>query len=338
MLASVLMRKAVAEKLATQVAEWGHQGLISDAVQQVLLARYSVDQTLGRVLLRWLGFIAVLLLISSILSFIGSLIGEAGIYLSLPLLGGFAYLLWTRGTAMSVDPAQRYATSGAVLVTFSLFVGFAALAVLIQILDIDYSRFTVPVMMLTVSAAAFYTAYRYGLRWPLLIGILLVFHAFGHMHRYGGGGSYFMGIADERISLAVALVALFFGLWHERVLERNENRLNGFGHLYIIFGLLYVNLSLWFLSIGWGGADPVFASLFAAAGIGQLVAGGRLHDGRFTGFAIVFLSINFYTLMFEGFWDEVSKGTFFLLAGGAALALGIVFEHRARKLKLEAGE
>ena len=330
------MRKAVAEKPATEVAEWGHEGLISDAVQDVLLARYSVDQTLGRVLLRWLGFIALLLLASSVFGFLGSLVGEAALYIALPLLGGFAYLLWIKGTAMAVDPAQRYATSGAVLVTFSLFVAIGPLALLFEIFDIEYGRATTPIMMLIISTLAFFTAYRHGLRWPLLIGILLVFHAFGHMHRYGGGGSYFMGIADERISLAVALVALFFGLWHERVLERNENRLGGFGHVYIIFGLLYVNLSLWFLSIPWH--DLIFPLVFAAAGIGQLVAGGRLHDGRFTGFGIVFLSINFYTRMFEGFWDELSKGTFFLVAGGAALALGTVFEQRARKLKAEAGE
>jgi hypothetical protein len=330
------MRKAVAEKIATQVAEWGHKGLISTEVLGVLVERYSVDQTLGRLLLRWLGFIAVLLLAGSVLGLIASLIGEAAIYVALPLLGGFAYLLWTKGTAMAVDPAQRYATSGAILVTFSFFVAIAALATLVEILDLGGSRATVPVLMLIVGASSFYTAYRYGLRWPLLIGVLLVFHALGHMHRYGGGGSYFMGIADERITLAAALVALFFGLWHERVLERTENRWTGFGHVYIVFGLLYANLSFWFLSLPRG--ELALVLTFAAAGIGQIVAGGRLHDGRFTGFGIVFLSINLYTRMFEGFWNEISKGTFFLLAGGIALAVGIVFEHRARKLRLEASE
>jgi uncharacterized membrane protein len=336
MLASVLMRKAVTEKLATDVAEWGHQGLISDDVQQVLLTRYSVDETLGRVLLRWLGFIALLLLASSVLGFISNLVGDGALYLAMPLLGGLAYELWRRGTAMAIDPAQRYATSGAVLVTLSLFVAIGPLALFIEIFDIEYGRTTTPIVMLIISALALFTAYRHGLRWPLLIGVLLVFHALGNMHRYGGGGSYYMGINDEQISLAVALAALCFGLWHERVLERNENRLTGFGHIYIVIGLLYANLSLWFLSIPWH--DLVFPLVFAAAGIGQLVAGGRLHDGRFTGFGIVFLSINFYTRMFEGFWDELSKGTFFLLSGAVALVLGIVFEQRARKMKAEAGE
>ena len=61
-------------------------------------------------------------------------------------------------------------------------------------------------------------------------------------------------------------------------------------------------------------------------------------DGRFTGFGIVFLAINFYTRMFESFWDELSSGMFFLLAGVAALALGMVFEHRARKLRQDVNQ
>ena len=202
------MRKAVAEKLSTQIAEWGHKGLISDSVQGVLLERYAADQTLGRVLLRWLGFLSVLLLASSMLGFVGLLVGGAAIYLAVPLLGCFAYMLWIKGTSMAVDPLQRYATSGAVLVTFSLFVGLGGLVTLVEILGLGDSRLTLPVLMLVVSAAGGFTACRYGLRWPLLIAVMMAFHGFGIMHRYGGSGSYFMVIQDERITLAVALVAL----------------------------------------------------------------------------------------------------------------------------------
>jgi hypothetical protein len=330
------MRKIVAEKIAGEVAEWSHKGLISAEIQSILMERYSINQAMGRVLLRWLGFIAVILLAAAVLGFIGTAIGEAGAYLASPLLGGIAYLLWRKGTEMAVDPAQQYATSGAVLVTFSLFVGFGAMVVLYELLGGGDSRIAVPIMMLFVSAASFFTAYRYGLRWPLLLGILMSFHALGHMHSYGGSGAYYLGIEDERITLAVAAVALFIGMWHELSLEHNENRLTGFGHVFIVFGLLYINMSLWFLSLPRGHFVAVL--LFAAAGVGQLVAGGRFHDGRFTGFGIVFLSINLYTRMFEGFWNELSKGTFFLLAGGVALAVGVVFENRARKLKTEVTE
>lgn len=327
------MRRAVAEKLANEVADWGHRGLIDSDLQALLSERYASDVTLGRILLRWLGFIAVMLLAASVLGFIGTVVGEAAAYLAPPLLGGAAFILWQKGTAMAVDPTQRYATSGAVLVTFSLFVGFAAIMIFYALADGGNNRYAVPVMMLVVSAAAFVTAYRYGLRWPLLIGILMAFHALGHMHSYGGRGSYFMGIADERITLVVAVISLLTGMWHERTVEIQEKRLTGFGHVFIVFGLLYANMSFWFLSLPRGKLLAVL--FFAGAGIAQLVAGARFHDGRFIGFGIVFLAINLYTRMFESFWNEMSKGTFLLLAGGIALVIGVFFERRARDLRAE---
>ena len=57
-----------------------------------------------------------------------------------------------------------------------------------------------------------------------------------------------------------------------------------------------------------------------------------------TGFGIVFLSINIYTRMFEQFWDDISKGAFFLIAGAMAMAVGVVFETRARNLRRESAE
>jgi hypothetical protein len=330
------MRKAVAEEIAGEVSEWGHKGLLGRDVIAVLMERYSVERTMRSVLLRWLGFIALALLASSALGFVGLMLGEVAAYLAPPLLAVFACVLWIKGTKMAIDPAQRFATSGAVLVTFSLCVGFAALAISYALLGGDDSRIAVAIMMLLTAAAAFFTAYRYGLRWPLLLGILMAFHALGHLHSYAGSGSYLMGIVDERIMLAAATTSLFIGLWHERRIEGDDHRLIGFGHVYIVFGLLYLNLSLWFLSTPQG--DLIAVLSFAAAAVAQLIAGARLHDGRFTGFGIVFLSINLYTRMFENFWDEESKGIFFLAAGGIALVVGALFEHRARKLRLEASE
>ncbi len=72
---------------------------------------------------------------------------------------------------------------------------------------------------------------------------------------------------------------------------------------------------------------------FKTAGVAQIVMGARLHDGRFTGFGIVFLSINIYTRLFENFWDDLSKGAFFLVAGTMAMAVGISLELRARNLR-----
>jgi len=326
------MRKVVADKIAEQVAEWGHQGLIDSDLQAVLNERYEADVTVGRVLLRWLGFLAVFLLASSVLGFIGMALGEAAAYLASPLLAGLAYVLWTQGTSMAVDPKQTYATSGAVLVTFSLMVGFGALVTTYFVFGGRESGNAIVVMMAITGAASFYTAYRYGLRWPLLIGILLAFHALGHAHFYGGRGNYFMGIADERVTFVVAVAAIVFGMWHEKTVEKNlDTATVGFGRIYINIGLLYANMSLWFLTIPRD--ELVAVMVFTAAGIAQLILGGRFHDGRFTCYGIVFLSINLYTRMFENFWDEVSKGTFLLASGSIAMIAGYLLEKRAQSIR-----
>lgn len=328
------MRKVVADKITDQIADWGHRGLIDGELLAVLQERYQSDVSVGRVLMRWLGFLAVFLLAASVLGFIGMAMGEAAAYLASPLLAAFAYILWTQGTRMATDPKQAYATSGAVLVTFSLMVGFGALVTTYFIVGGDENNGAFAVMLGLTAGAAFFTAYRYGLRWPLLLGVLLAFHALGFMHFYGGRGSYFLNIADERVTLIAAVAAVVLGMWHERTLEKNfDNAMIGFGRIYIIVGLLYANMSLWFMTIPHGKLVAVI--VFAAAGVAQLILGGRFHDSRFTGFGIVFLSINIYTRMFESFWDEASKGIFLFASGGVAIVAGYLFEKRARTLRIE---
>lgn len=330
------MRKIVAEKLSDQISDWGHRGIINNELLAVLQTRYSTDVTLGRILLRWLGFFAVYMLGMSVLGVISMALGEVTLYLAPFALAAIAYYVWAKGVKMATDTEQHYPTSGAVLVTVGLIAGFTVLILLYELLGGSGIEHLVPYMMLVVGAAAFFTAYSYGLRWPLILAVLLVFHGIGNMHSYGGHGSYFMGIQDERLTFLIALVSIVFGMWHERVPEKDINRREvGFGKVYIVFGLLYANMSLWFLSLPRGQLEEVL--VFSAACVMQIVLGGRFHDGRFIGFGIVFLSINIYTRMFENFWDDLSKGAFFLVSGGIALAVGIFLEQRAKKIKVGAG-
>ena len=330
------MRKVVAEKLIEQISEWGHRGLINNELLVVLKTRYSTDVTLGRILLRWLGFLAVFMLGMSILGIISMSLGEIALYLAPFVLAAIAYYMWIKGTKMATDPEQHYPTSGAVLVTVGLLAGFAALVMLYELFDGTGMHNVAPYLMLIIGAVAFLTAYRYGLRWPLILGVLLIFHGLGNMHSYGGHGSYFFGIQDERLTFVIALISITFGMWHEKALEKDLNRREVcFGQVYIVFGLFYANLCLWFLSLPRGELEAVL--VFSAACVAQIILGGRLHDGRFIGFGVVFLSINIYTRMFENFWDDLSKGAFFLISGAIALTVGIVLEQRAKKIEAKEG-
>ncbi|MGB7302680.1 MAG: hypothetical protein WBD13_00265 [Burkholderiaceae bacterium] len=328
------MRKAVAAKIVNEVANWGHAGHVDAGLLKTLQARYGSDITARQVLLRWLGFLALFWLGSSVFGLIGFLLGPLALYLAPFILGGLAFVSWKYGVKLATDPSQHFATSGAVLVTFSFLLMFGALATAYGASGADNWRFVIPVGMCLTAVGAIITAYRFSLRWPLLIAVLLIFHAVGNKHGYMGGGGYFLAIRDEWLMLAAASVAIVLGYFHERFYEtRADHRHIGFGHIYLIIGLLYANLSLWFLSIPGRELMPVL--LFAAAGVVQLVVGARLHDSRFTGFGIVFLAINLYTRMFEGFWDDLSKGIFFLVAGVIALVIGALFEARAKKLRAE---
>ena len=328
------MRKAVAEKLADQVSDWAQRGLIEEELHELLKRRYAVEVSMGRVLLRWLGMLAVFMLGMSVLGFIGMGLGKIAAFVAPFLVAAVAALAWRKGVEMVTDPSQRFPTSGAVLVTSGLLGLFASLVSLYGVFGGDAWRYVIPVLMIMTAAASGYTAYRYRLRWPLWLGLLLVFHGLGNMHRYGGSGSYYMGIDDERLTLIAGLVAIGIGLWHERRLERDlDDHYVGFGQAYVVLGLLYINLSAWFLSIPRGSFAGVL--FFTGLCIAQIVAGGRLFDHRFIGFGIVFLSINLYTRLFEHFWDDLSKGSFFLVGGLIALAAGLVFERRARRLTSE---
>ena len=331
------MRNIVAGKLGDQISDWQHRGLIDSELSALLKTRYSTDVTLGRIFLRWLGFLAVFMLGMSILGVVGMALGEVALYVAPFVIGALACLLWVKGVQMAADPEQHYPTSGAVLVTAGLLAGFASLLMLYELFAGAGIYKVVPYAMLITGGVALFTAYRYGLRWPLTLGVLLVFHGLGNMHSYGGHGSYYLGIQDERLTFIVASISIMFGMWHEKTLEKDLSRREvGFGQVYIVFGLIYANLSLWILSLPRHQLELVL--VFSAACVAQIVLGGKFHDGRFIGFGIVFLSINIYTRMFENFWDELSKGAFFLISGAIAVAVGIALERRAKMIGEEVGE
>lgn len=320
------MRSITRTLLTQEVTAWHQQGLIDRPLLDVLLPRYETRGRFLAALLKWLGLFAIFQLGLAVLAFI-AMASESALVAAV-LLAAIGAGLWYFGVRMATDPRRRHPFTGAVLVTASLAAAFGVFMLLqIALLGGDDAGRNAPLILLLTGVLAALTAYRYHLRWPLLLGLLLFFHGLGAWHAYGGHGTYFADIQDPKLMAVIALATMTLGVWHERRLETGPlRRCLGFGGLYLIFGLLYLNLSLWFLTLPRGLLGWVLA--FTAAGIGQIVAGARLRDARFTGFGIVFLAIDLYTRFFEHFWDRLSAGTFFLLGGALAMILGYAFERQ----------
>ncbi|MHA6575449.1 hypothetical protein [Pseudomonas yamanorum] len=179
------------------------------------------------------------------------------------------------------------------------------------------------------------TAYCYRLRWPLLLGLLYAFHGLGSWERYTGSGSYVFDIQDPRFMAAIAGLAALMGLWHQRAEQGPLRRFSGFGRLYVIFGLLYFNCSLWFLSLDNYNSSQswLWILVFTVGAISQLVLGARFKHPSFTGFGVVFLSVDVYTRFYEYTWDRLSVAAFFAVAGAVGVLLGWVFERVATRAK-----
>jgi hypothetical protein len=327
------MREAVRNYLNVKVTDWYQQGVIGEETRALLAARYDRKGGALGTLIKWLGFFAVYLLGSCVLSFIAAMAqSKAAAAVILFLAAGGS---WYAGVSLVRRFPVPYTFTGSLLITVALAALYGAL-----FLSLDASSLGAAVTLLYVVAlAAAGTAYYYRLRWPLVLALLLFFHAMGSGHAYLGHGSYGFQIVDEKTMAVVALASILVGLFHETKLEEEKfPEYEGFGHLYIIFGLVYLNCSLWFLSlrVSYFPAHGMTAVLvFTACAIAQIIAGARLKDGRLTGFGVVFLAIDIYTRFFEELWDKLSTGQFFLAAGVSAMAAGYLLERCGREASLE---
>jgi len=318
------------EKMSQEIADWQNVGLIDSDQTSLLHQRYDPQEFKSTLILKWLGLFSIFMLGISFLGFIGTIMASFSPLFStlcLMVMAGFIILY---GVKLASDKQQKYSFTGQSLLTAGLIGVYASLVSIYFVFDGDAYREVNPFFMLITSGVAFITAYKFHLRWPLLIALLMFFHGVGSMSQYWGNGSYFLSVQDPRSMSVIALLVIIWGVWHEQEMEVNKlRRCIGFGHLYIIFGLLYLNLSLWILSLDRG--ELVWIIIFSIVCIAQVISGARLKDSRFTGFGIVFLSIDLYTRFYEYFWDSLSKAMFFSLAGAAAMIFGYLCERQTNR-------
>ena len=135
-----------------------------------------------------------------------------------------------------------------------------------------------------------------------------------------GWGAYYLGMSYPLRFMFFGLFVLFAGIF---VFSKWSAR-RDFLQPTKITALLYLFVSLWFLSIFgdyggngsiWHRADRVelffWSVVFASAAIACIWYGIRYSDATTRGFGLTFLLINLYTKYFEYFWDHLHKSIFF---------------------------
>lgn len=322
------MKQTTQQRMLHEIADWQHRGLIDRTTQQHLSAPYQRPGQLLSTVLQWLGIGAVILVGMAILTGVSLLSDSVVVGALLFFIAGV--VLWWAGVRMARDPSGRMPVTGVAVLTIGLMLIGGSL--ILGGLDNQQGGLDLLPLALLVSAVlSIATAYRYRLRWPLLLGLLCAFHGLGSWEHYGGDGAYLFYIQDPRSMAVIAGLAAVLGLWHQHGEEKTLRNVSGFGRLYVIFGLLYFNCSLWFLSFDHYGSGWIM--LFTLGAITQLVIGARFKHPSFSGFGVVFLGIDLYTRFYEYAWDRMSVAAFFVAAGVVGLFLGWLFERAGQRAR-----
>jgi hypothetical protein len=156
-----------------------------------------------------------------------------------------------------------------------------------------------------------------------------------------GWGCYWLGMTYPVRFLAAGMGTLLLSWLHARIVR---GRWAVFSRVYAHFGLLVVNLALWFLSlfgyyesydVAWSdtpGERLLFSLLWAGVAGGSLFAGARFGVRLLRGYGLTFLIINLYTFYFQFVVAHTGEAWFLhlLLSGGSLLWLGLHFERKRR--------
>jgi len=152
---------------------------------------------------------------------------------------------------------------------------------------------------------------------------------FGTETGYASGwGAYYLGMNYPLrfVLFGIVLTSISF-------LFKHVHSLKDFSHSTYVFGLLYLFIALWILSIfgnysgsSWNSVKQIellhWGLLFAIAAIAAIAYGLKYDDYTSRSFGITFLFINLYTKYFEFFWNATHKAIFFMILAASFWFLG----------------
>ncbi len=198
-----------------------------------------------------------------------------------------------------------------------------------------------PRLIAVCSAAAAILAYALGSRLVLIHALVLAFTAFGGETGYvSGWGMYWMKMDYPTRFIAAGLLALLLGAIHARWVPGVRQ---GFARVYAHFGLLVINLALWFFSLfgfydgpAWHWAERSgerlgFSALWALVALASIFGGARFGLRMARGYGMTFFLINIYTFYFQFIVSESAELWFvhLLVVGGSMVGVGVGLERWA---------
>jgi len=197
-----------------------------------------------------------------------------------------------------------------------------------------------PELVALCAGACGVLAYALGSRLVLIHALINAYAAFGAQTAYDSGwGAYELRMDYPTRYVLAGLVAVGLAWAHARWLRGPRQ---GFSRAYLHFGLLVLNLALWFFALFgfYDGRDYTwddrtasrlaFSALWALVTASALFAGSKWNLRLARGYGLTFLIIDVYTFYFQ-FVVAPSGELWFihlLLTGGSLVALGIWLERR----------
>jgi len=188
----------------------------------------------------------------------------------------------------------------------------------------------------------FLLAYLLANRLVLWYACANLFFYFGAETGYvSGWGMYYLGMTYPVRFLAIGAATLVLAWLHGLVIR---GRWTAFSRVYAHFGLLVINLALWFLAlfgyyenmdVRWSdttGERLFFSLLWAAVAGASLLAGAKLGVRFLRGYGLTFLIINVYTFYCQFVVANTGAAWFLhlLLIGGSLIWLGFMLERTHR--------
>jgi len=292
--------------------------------------------------IRYIIILGGIILALGLISFFFNVLGRwffSSAILSVLSIGGF---LWGVRLTREDDQSSRI-FGGTIIFLSAILLGLDVLSVNNMFGKAIHSTTT---LLFIITAAYGVTAYAFTESLILILALLSLFASLA----YAGGGfwgflPFFKGGTNSHTYIALASpFVIAAGFLHQLVIDRRFSRFLSFDRVYFFMGFVFLNVSLWMLSLfgrhpnlfDRSGVDStekvIFTVLFFIANIAAVVFGALKKDRTYITFGAIFLTVNVLTRFGDVFFEGLGGSVVFIIAGAILIVLGIFLERALRKL------